>query len=69
MTTYTKLRNLVATLHETKAELEGLAAVNTGDCRADFQFLEAAKKISNVINALEERQRFIVKEEPQFEEQ
>lgn len=68
MTTYTKLRNLIATLYVTKAELENMVAVNTGDHRADSFFLEASQKINNIINALEARQQFVVKEEPQFEE-
>lgn len=68
MTTYTKLRNLAATLRETKAELENLAAVNTGDQRGVSFFSEAAEKIDHVIKTLEERLQFIVQEEPQFED-
>lgn len=68
MTTYTKLRNLIAILSETVAELDNLAVLNTGDSRADSIFTEAAQKIRSVNETLEARQRFIVEEEPQFRE-
>ncbi len=69
MTTYTKLRNLIATLAETEAEIKTLAAINTGDSRADGIFTQAAQKIRVVIEELEARQSFVVQEEPQFKEE
>ena len=69
MTTFSKLRNLVSTLRETKAELDTLAAVNSGDSRADSVLTEATDKISSVIDSLEERQKLMLEEEPQFREE
>ncbi len=69
MTTYTKLRNLIATLAETEAEIKTLAAINTGDSRGDCAFIQAVQKIRAVIEELEARQGFIVAEEPQFREE